>query len=1105
MSSSSLRSSANSCAPAFLRLFAASLAILVILSFTSTAALAAPCGTLAGTVVTWNLGANGFWNTAGNWSPGNTPDSTHSACIVDGTSTVTLNANSNLYTDDLEIGSGNTLTSGINMTLYMYGTQLINNGSFILNGGSGANDILSLQNSVTLSGAGTLTLNVGGGGGNAYIQQGSGGVTLTNQSTIQGAGIIGNSGLTLANSGTINANSSGQALYFNNSGGTTNTGLMEASNSGILQFAGFTILNGGGNITANSGGTVQLFNSVHIVGGTLNNNGGTIGTSLSGVAYLDGSTGAGAINLNGTYTAGINTDTYLLGTINNNNNIQLNGGSGSNAILFLDSSNVILQGGGTVTMFAGSGGGTSYIQQAVGNTTLTNVNNTIQGTGIIGNSGMALVNQTGGIINANVGGQALYLNPSGGITNTGLMEASGGGILQFNSTTVNNAGGHITANSGSTVQIYGNTHIVGGTLTNNGSFLGAPVGAVAYLDGLSNGALTINGTYTSDTNTNTYLLGAIKNQGTIQLNGGGGSNIQLLGDSTSVMLTGGGIINMTVAGGGGNAFIDQAVGGVTLTNVNNTIQGAGNIGNGGLTLVNQATINANSSGQTLLLNGSGGVTNTGLMEASNGGVLQMNSVTVNNGGGHITANSGSNVQIFGNSVIQGGTLTNNGSFFGTPVGQVAYLDSTTSAGVVTINGTYTTDYNSNTYLRGTFTNTGTILVNGGSGSNTQLLPDSGSVMLQGGGAVTLVTTSGGGSAFIDQGVGGVTLTNVNNTIQGAGVIGNGGLTLVNQATINANSSAQTLLLNGSGGVTNTGLMEASGGGILQVASITVNNGGGNITANAGSSVQIFSSAHIQGGTLTNNGSFFGTPVGYVAYLDGSTGAGAVTINGTYTSDTNTETYLLGVINNHGNILLNGGGGSNAFIAPDTPNVMLQGGGTLTLVTNGGGGNAYIQQGTGGVTLENFDNTIQGAGIIGNGGLTLLNDAGGTILANAAGQTLLLNGSGSITNNGTFQVNPNAALVVQTGPFTNYASNTLTGGTYNVYGPSTLQIYQLGNTGGEIHNNAATILLDAAGSNFTDAAGLNALSNFNNNMAAGSFTIQNGRNFTSPSSFPTPAQ
>ena len=91
----------------------------------------------------------------------------------------------------------------------------------------------------------------------------------------------------------------------------------------------------------------------------------------------------------------------------------------------------------------------------------------------------------------------------------------------------------------------------------------------------------------------------ISNAGTIQLNGGGGSNAFLILD-TNTTLKGGGTMTMSVAGGGGSTYIDRVTSGVTLTN-NSTIQGAGVIGNNGLTLINQATINANSSGQTLLL------------------------------------------------------------------------------------------------------------------------------------------------------------------------------------------------------------------------------------------------------------------------------------------------------------------------------------------------------------------------------------------------------------------------------------------------------------------------------------------------------------------------
>ena len=142
-------------------------------------------------------------------------------------------------------------------------------------------------------------------------------------------------------------------------------------------------------------------------------------------------------------------------------------------------------------------------------------------------------------------------------------------------------------------------------------------------------------------------------------------------DTTNVTLQGGGTVTLSTANGGGNAVLEQAAGGLTLTNVNNTIQGDGILGNNGLTIINQATINANSNGgaeiNALFIQGAA-VTNTGLIEATNSGVLNINGVTVNNAGGNITANGGSaSVQLYGNAAIQGGTLTNNGgAFFGTP-------------------------------------------------------------------------------------------------------------------------------------------------------------------------------------------------------------------------------------------------------------------------------------------------------------------------------------------------------------------------------------------------------------------------------------------------------
>ena len=473
------------------------------------------------------------------------------------------------------------------------------------------------------------------------------------------------------------------------------------------------------------------------------------------------------------------------------------------------------------------------------------------------------------------------------------------------------------------MQLYGNTVVQGGVLTNNGSFFGTTQNSSAYLDGSTvAGAITINGTYTSDLNTDTYLLGTINNKNLFQLNGGSGTDAIMMIDS-NVTLQGGGTVTMSTASGGGAAYIEQAAGGLTLTNVNNLIQGAGVIGNNGLSLVNQATVNANVSGAALTLQGmSSGLTNTGVLEASNGGILQINGVTVNNaGGGTITANAGTTVQLYGNTVIQGGVLTNNGTFFGTPINSGAFLDGSTVAGAITINGTYTNDLNADTYFLGTINNKNNFQVNGGNGVNSILWADSTNVTLQGGGTVTLSTLNGGGDAVIQQVAGGFTLTNVDNTIQGDGILGNNGLTIINHATINANSNGgpeiTALFIQGTA-VTNTGLIEATNSGVLNINGVTINNAGGTITANGGgASVQLYGNTQIQGGTLTNNGgAFFGTPTGNSAILDGSTGAGAVTINGTYTSDLNSTTYVLGTINNHGNILVNGGSGNNTVLDID---------------------------------------------------------------------------------------------------------------------------------------------------------------------------------------------
>ena len=984
---------------------------------------------------TWVTAGTGDFNTGANWSAG-VPTSTTNASIANGTAanptTVDLTGSGSVA--DLQIGADNTLLVALGASLYVYGTQIDNGGGINLNAGSGNNTYLKLVSSTTLSGDGVLTLNSGDNNGQAVILQQNGGVVLTNDvnSTIQGYGVIGNGGLGFVNKGTVNANSAGNTLTLNGSGGLTNSGFLQASGGGVLTIATGGVLDDtGGTILADTDSVVNISNTA-INGGTLITTGTGIlrnigSTTLTGVTLTEGST----------YTTGLGAFTGLSGTITNNGTFQLTAGSGNNAYLGLYA-DTTLTGGGTVTLNSGDNNGQAIIQQQTGGLTLTNVDNTIQGYGVIGSGGLAFVNQA--IVNANASGNTLTLNGSGGVTNTNaLLEATNGGRLVI-STYVNNQGGTI-ASSGGPVNIAAGSTVYGGTLSGTG--LGTTDWVI--LDGSAGGGpLTFapESVWTAGRGTGTYLLGFIVNQGSMNFTAGSGNNAYL-GLYADTTLTGGGTVTLNSGDNNGQAIIQQQTGGLTLTNVDNTIQGYGVIGNGGLTLVNQATINANSGGNTLTLNGSGGITNTGaLLDATNGGTLVIGTA-VSNKGGTIAAASGSAVNIIGGNAILGGTL--DGAGFGTP--NSAVLDGSTAAGALTLasDTVWTGGRGTGTYLNGSIINQGSMSFTAGSGNNTYLGLNGGAT-LSGGGIITLNSGDNNGQAIIQQQSGGLVLTNVDNTIQGYGVIGNGGLAFINQATVNANVSGNTLTLNGSGGLTNTdGLIEATGGGVLSIAT-TVNNLNGQIASNGGA-VNV-AGGTIEGGTISGTG----LETTSSAVLDGSTqGALTLTSGSVWTGQIATTTCLSGSIINNGSMNFYAGSGNNTVVGLNA-NTALSGGGTFTLNSGDNNGQVYVQQQTGGLTLTNVDNTIQGYGVIGNGGLTFANQ--GMVNANVAGCTLTLNGSGGVINAGGLLVAANGGILSIAGTINNLDGQiTSDGGWVNVVGGNSIEGGALSGTGLETTNSA----------------------------------------------------
>ena len=139
------------------------------------------------------------------------------------------------------------------------------------------------------------------------------------------------------------------------------------------------------------------------------------------------------------------------------------------------------------------------------------------------------------------------------------------------------------------------------------------------------------------------LTGEIDNAGTITLNSAG--------NETDLEINGAGVTLQ----GGGNVFLsdnhENVIFGATassaLTNVDNAISGAGQIGTGDghLTLINETagTIDANYSDGFLTIDTGNSIVNAGLLEATNGSTLQIiddvsNSGTLAANGGTLVAN-----------------------------------------------------------------------------------------------------------------------------------------------------------------------------------------------------------------------------------------------------------------------------------------------------------------------------------------------------------------------------------------------------------------------------------------------------------------------------------
>jgi hypothetical protein len=629
-------------------------------------------------------------------------------------------------------------------------------------------------------------------------------------------------------------------------------------NTGTLAATGGGVLaltgsvsNGQGRVEAQNGGTVNLNSFATISGGTL-------ATSGTGAMFVTSNASfVGVDVLSGSLVQVLPGGTLAL-QANNVNNGTIRTANGSGVAAYSIAGAGTLSGSGTLRLDAASGGALGNVGGAG---TLTNAApHTIAGAGEIGLNTLSVVNT--GTISADVAGSVLRLDPSvSGMTNSGTLQTLNGGILRLSHNgggPFDNASGTIqVAGSTGTVELIGGAMVIGGTISSTGANarIQVPTNQSAILSDVFIAPLS---KVVLGANGQLSLTGAITNHGVISAADGASSSFSVGVGTTTLsgsgeLLLGNGTLNPSTLAGFG-----------TLNN-NQTVRGFGNIGNNTMSLRNSGTINANVSGRTLVIDPDTGTwTNNGTMSASNGGILELNGTNggglLGNTGGSIIANNNSNVRLHA-VTINGGTLDSVGA------GSVSMSATTASTlqtvfneaqvilasgNTLTVTGGGTNDGVFNLFPA---TPTPTFVVVNGATPYT----NSGSILMQ-----------GQPNTNVLQGTG---VLNNSGLIEGFGriapsagqnfTINNSGILSATNGQLLEHSSSGTLLIQ------NSGTIRATTGGTFRTTSPTnITNSTGSILVNAGATFE-HDNGTINGGTVTVDGTFINNAYMNVSAIVGS--------------------------------------------------------------------------------------------------------------------------------------------------------------------------------------------------------------------------------------------
>lgn len=493
---------------------------------------------------------------------------------VNGTTGIVINNQSNtdyMRAEGGEIRNNGTLT--INNSVSNVNAMHVAEGGSALNYGNEQSGVYGTINVGTSSSA-MGTNNVG------MLVDGDEAGSATNEGVINvyskdSYGMkVDNENGSLINNGTINimAGATGSVAMYGEKGTISNgkKGVINMGVSGTVMKAA--------DATISNEGTITLANTASTAMRITNN--GTAQNAASGT-----------INVNGSNSYALAADDGATATLNNAGTININNGATGSYAMYGKNATLTNETSGTINVLQS---GTTAMFTQVGKLTNKGKINlaAADAIGLYVTEGQA-VNDSGATIDVNSNGKAMNVVGTGSITNSGtinLNAANAYGLYAQNGGTATNSGTIKLNSSGTAYGMYGSG---GAKLTNNSSINGKAENAYGmYGSNMTNaGTISITGTGTGASYGMRSTGGTVSNTGQIEVTASQAYGISLTGSGTA---TNSGTI--TVTGTGSDTSY-------------------GMYGSGGAKLINNGTINVNSTSGTAVgmyaTGSSSSITNTG--------------------------------------------------------------------------------------------------------------------------------------------------------------------------------------------------------------------------------------------------------------------------------------------------------------------------------------------------------------------------------------------------------------------------------------------------------------------------------------------------------------